>query len=336
MDAPKNLKVSLLLLASDSPVESGSESQLVEYRDSPYFLELETQFETIVEQEFSVEGSSVHARTEVIDGRVWACEARFSLADALTIEASQRKRRIVDQIRERLLPESGNGNRIVEEYSVVLVDSVERSPDEFVEQNSNALVRLLRTVEKPLDRARASEILRRRARYSQEDLTVVDWEGAIVIAPREDFDSEIELFKVGNYQLLGYRMMDRQIDMALDGLRARARRPRRKLLISSPQISPPEIVEQRLAMLLDFDRIDHSLLLIGDWYSSEVYRLIVDAFYLRAWKERVREKLDYLANVEETVNNRIALTWNRLFEAAQLVGWMALLVGYAILFLIEL
>jgi hypothetical protein len=34
--------------------------------------------------------------------------------------------------------------------------------------------------------------------YSKDDLTIVDWDGAIIIAPDGDFQSDIELLKVGN------------------------------------------------------------------------------------------------------------------------------------------
>jgi hypothetical protein len=62
-----------------------------------------------------------------------------------------------------------------------------------------------------------------------------------------------------------------------------------------------KVVEQRLTLLLDFEKIDQSLLLIGDWYSAQVYRLIVEQFFLNDWKSAV--------------------------GLVQLVGWLILLVG---------
>ena len=65
---------------------------------------------------------------------------------------------------------------------------------------------------KSLDTAEIDEILVSRVRYSQEDLTLVDWEAAIIIAPQADFQSDIELLKIGNYQLLRYRILDQSIE----------------------------------------------------------------------------------------------------------------------------
>lgn len=67
-----------------------------------------------------MEGVPVHARAVVIDGRIWDCEARFSLPGALTVEASQRKRRNPDRIRVRLLPDT-SGSRVLDGYLVDVV-----------------------------------------------------------------------------------------------------------------------------------------------------------------------------------------------------------------------
>jgi len=187
---------------------------------------------------------------------------------------------------------------------------------------------------RPAGISAAARLLRHRARYSQSDLTVIDWEGALIIAEAGDFQSDLELLKIGNYHLLRYRMLDRQIERGLAGLRQDLTTRRGRL--RRPRIAPPQIVVQRLSLLLDFECLDHSLLLIGDWYSADVYRLIVEAFYLQAWKELVQDKLASLVAIEETIRNRIAISWGRVFDVAQLVGWMVLLVGYVILFVLEL
>lgn len=39
---------------------------------------------------------------------------------------------------------------------------------------------------------------------------------------------------------------------------------------------------------------------------------------------------------DESIHSRMALTWGREFNSARLVGWMMLLIGYVILFILEL
>ncbi len=187
---------------------------------------------------------------------------------------------------------------------------------------------------KPLTEIEVNQILGSRARYSQRDLTVVDWGGALIIAEEGDFQSDIELLKIGNYQLLRYRLLDRVIERNLQSLR--------QLVISArPWLSGEsrtlqKVVEQRLTLLLDFKKIDQSLLLIGDWYSAQVYRLIVEQFFLNDWKNVVRLKLDSLTAIDEIVRQNLAFSWRRLLDFIQLIGWLLLLIGYFILFFANL
>src|SRR5690606_40790524 len=60
------------------------------------------------------------------------------------------------------------------------------SPDQWVADNAHALATFIRSQREVLGEAEIREILASRSRYSAQDLTVVDWEGAVVIAPRSE------------------------------------------------------------------------------------------------------------------------------------------------------
>lgn len=304
-------------------------------RETPYFFDLDVSYELVDRRNLLFEGHSVSLTTQLLDGAIWLAECRFELPNVLDPREAARKHQLTKALKDQLLEELEIDEPIVEEYTILLLPEVESSPDRFVDEHPNALVRLLRRLDKPLERTDARAILSHRARYSQDDLTVVDWEGAIIIAESGDFDSDVELLKIGNYQLLRYRMLDRRIEDGLNSLR-RAAAKRGRSLFPIRRFNTPEIIEQRLSLLLDFDKIDQSLLLIGDWYSARVYRLIVEAFHLQDWKELVRAKLDNLASIQESVQDRLSLTWGRIFDHAQLIGWMLLLIGYVMLFILEL
>ncbi len=141
--------------------------------------------------------------------------------------------------------------------------------------------------------------------------------------------------KIGNYQLLRYRLVDREIERHLKDLRGRVTGNRRYGR-SSKRKMLQQIIEQRLTILLDFEKIDQSLLLIGDWYSAEVYRLIVDQFYLDEWKTLVSAKLDQLAAIDEVVRQNLAFSWDRLLAFIEIAGWLLLLIGYFLLFFVDL
>jgi hypothetical protein len=176
-------------------------------------------------------------------------------------------------------------------------------------------------------------MLSSRIHYSAQDLTVVDWEGAVIIAANGDFQSDIELLKVGNYQLLRYRMLDQSIEDLLDRINEsffinkRRPRPTRGVI--------RDIVQHRIEMMLDFERTEQNLLLIGDWYTAKLYTAIRDEFYLEEWKNAIRSKLDNLEGIAQTIQENFALSFENLMDRLQMLGWVLLLIGYLYLYALD-
>ena len=96
-----------------------------------------------------------------------------------------------------------------------------------------------------------------------------------------------------------------------------------------------QIVNQRLELLLSFEKVNQSLLSIGDWYSAKLYRAIVSEFYLEEWKGIVANKLDSLGSIYEVVTQNMTFSWDRLWDVIQIIGWFLLLVGYFVIFFLE-
>jgi len=164
----------------------------------------------------------------------------------------------------------------------------------------------------------------------------VDWEGAVIIAPEGDFQSDIALLKIGNYQLLRYRMLDESLETILDQINTEFLQNKKRPLRPGPtRATVRKIVQYRLEVMLDFERAEQNLLLIGDWYTAKLYEAIRDEFYLEDWMSAVRAKLDNLESLIETIQENLSLTWSGLLENVQLAGWIILLVGYFILFFLE-
>jgi hypothetical protein len=304
-------------------------------KDAPYFFDLDIEFSAMGERRIELEGIPVTLRFQVLDEQVWLAECRYRLADLMDEAALSQRQAIQNRLKENMKQETGYTGAFVEEYTIVLLRQVEPTPDEFVNNHALLLARWLRVLPKPLSEIEVNKILDSRTRYSQSDLTVVDWGGALIIAEEGDFQSDIELLKIGNYQLLRYRLLDRAIERNLQSLR-RLLTSTRLLWLPSESRTVQKIVEQRLTLLLDFEKIDQSLLLIGDWYSAQVYRLIVSQFFLDNWKGVVRLKLDSQAAIDEIIRQNLAFSWRRLLDMVQLVGWLILLIGYFVLFFVNL
>ncbi len=156
----------------------------------------------------------------------------------------------------------------------------------------------------------------------------------MIFAPEGDFQSDIELLKIGNYQLLRYRVLSHSTEEILQSI-DRAFQQRRLSVLGPTRGTLRDIINHRLEIMLDFEHTEQNLLLIGDWYTAKLYTLISDEFYLNDWKQAVQTKLDNLESLISTIQENFSITWSGFLDIVQLIGWLVLLVGYFILFFIE-
>ena len=305
-------------------------------KDAPYFEPIDIDLVTLGDETVVIEGYAVHVTRQRYDGRVQMVECRFDLKDPFAASVLQDRTRIQSALQSRTIPAEYRQNGMFEEYSILLVEQVKPEPDQWIEKNALGLANFIRSQRDVFDKSETEDILLSRVRYSKKELTLVDWEGAVIISPESDFESDIVLLKVGNYQLLRYRMLDQSLETMLDRIRDEFLENKRRPLRPGPTRSKiRQIIQHRLEVMLDFERIEQSLLLIGDWYTAKLYEVIRDEFYLEDWKSSVRDKLDNVQSIISTIQENFSLTWSGLMERVELAGWIILLIGYFILFFME-
>jgi hypothetical protein len=304
-------------------------------KDAPYFQPVDISVRNLPGKNVQTESTTVSVARQRFDDRIQVVECRYEISDPLTVAGIQERERIQTSLRNQFLPQDYRDNGLYEEYVVLCLSKIDSSPDEYIDANATALSRFIRPQRETLDPAETNEILVSRVRYSKEDLTLVDWEAAIIIAPQADFQSDIELLKIGNYQLLRYRVLDKSIEGILHAISQeflQEKRSRSKPARSSLR----RIISLRLEIALDFEQTDQNLLLIGDWYTAKLFAIIRNEFYLDEWKSAVRTKLDNLEGIVNTIQENFSLSFSGLLENVQLAGWIILLVGYFILFFLEI
>jgi len=328
------MEICYLLAFPDSEVGPGQPAEQIKgLRDAPYFQPIDIDIIHLGEDTITVEEYAISVLRQRYDGRVQMVEARYNLRDPFAASVLSDRQKIQSMLQKRYIPENFRTNGLFEEYSILLVREAKPAPDKWIDKNGLAIANFIRSQREVFDVEEVNEILASRARYSTTELTLVDWEGAVIIAPGEDFDSDIALLKIGNTQILRYRMLDRSIEEMLDKINERffpkrgRPRPTRGLI--------RQIAEHRLEVMLDFERAEQSLLLIGDWYTAKLYKVIQNEFYLLEWKESVRAKLDNLENIVKTMQENFSLSWEALMERLQMLGWVLLLLGYLYLFLLD-
>jgi hypothetical protein len=302
-------------------------------KDAPYFQPTDIDLVTLGEETVVIEGYAVSTVRQRFDDRVQLVECHFDLRDPFAGSVLKDRTKIQSALQSRYLPEAVRQSGLFEEYSILLVKNAKPTPDKWLDKNAVAIATFIRSQRDTLDKAEIDQILRSRTHYSAREVTVVDWEGAVIIAPNDDYQSDIALLKIGNYQLIRYRMLDKSIELMLDKINEtffqnkRRPRPTRGLI--------RQIAEHRLEMMLSFERAEQNMLLIGDWYTSNLYEAIHDQFYLKEWKENVKDKLDNLENIVETIKDNFSVSFEGLMERLQMIGWVVLLIGYIYLYLLD-
>jgi hypothetical protein len=302
-------------------------------KDAPYFQPVDIDLLTLGEETIVIEGYAVSLTRQRYDGVVQMVESHYDLRNPFAASILSDRSKIQSALQSRYIPEAYRRNGLFEEYSILLVNEAKPSPDKWIEKNALALANFIRSQREVLEINEIHEILASRTRYSARDLTLVDWESAVIIAPNNDFQSDIVLIKIGNYQLLRYRMLDQAIEDLLDTINESFFQNKRRPRATRGLIR--RIAEHRLEVMLDFERAEQSLLLIGDWYTAKLYESIHTEFYLKDWKETVRAKLDNLENIVETIQENFALSFETLMDRLQMLGWVLLLIGYLYLYFLD-
>jgi hypothetical protein len=327
----------LLVTPYTASVKTLAAPEPVRLRDAPYFAPVNVDVRPLDATTLHVEGVRVNVRRAIYDELAVVAECVFPLADALGDESQLRKDLIQIELRRQLLAAQSSVGDMYEEYAILLIGELPGAPDEFIDRNGQALARFIRSQRDEFSAGEIESTLMSRARYSEREMTVVDWEGGLIYSPEVDFQSDIDLLKIGNYQLLRYRLLDQTIERNLETVdRHLHEGARRTLFPRRPKSVLRQVVEQRLALMLDFEKTNQGLLLIGDWYTAKLYRIIHDEFYLDEWAAAIKGKLANLESIIQVIQDNFSFSWSTFLEMVQIAGWLVLLLGYFVLFYIDI
>ncbi|RIK54519.1 MAG: hypothetical protein DCC59_03940 [Chloroflexi bacterium] len=302
-------------------------------KDAPYFQPVDIEVVSLGDETVVIEGCAISVVRHQYDEWVQMVEARFALANPFDSSTLQARAKIEDALKSKYIPVEHRQSELYEEYIILLADDVKQAPDKWIDKNGLNISRFIRSQRDALDKADVEEIIASRTRYSDRELTLVDWEGAVIIAPNADFDSDIVLLKIGNYQLLRYRMLNRSIERLLDKISESFFENKRRPRATRGLIR--QITEHKLEVMIDFERTEQALLLIGDWYTANLYEAIQSELYLTDWKDSVRAKLENVESIVQTVRDNLSISWENLMDQIQLILWMVMLLGYLYLYFLD-
>ncbi len=327
----------LLLLPYKANGKVGPAVSIASPKDAPYFFDMGIEVRsTWGDRKMIAAGTAVRVKLQVLDDLVWVADCRYRLDAPVGTQVIAQKEEIHAAIQTQLRQELDIEDELAEEFTILLKEKEDDDPDGLVDRNEVDLVSFLRSLKRPISKKDAAGALHSRVRYSTDELTLVDWSGALIICGAGDFEPDIELLKVGKFQLFRYRLIDRDLQQMLHQIRTEITARRRKLFRRPPSRTIREIVQKRLELLLDFEEIDQSLLMIGDWYSAELYTLIFKRFSLSEWKQIIEGKLNSLESIHSAVEENLRFSWFRWIDFIVYWGWAVLMVIYFIQLFIDL
>lgn len=227
-----------------------------------------------------------------------------------------------------------------EEHSVYCVSDYEGDPENIISKHKGSIAGLLKTERIPLDEEEINTTLKFNIKYTQDDITIVDWDGTFIFDSRGDFASNIELLEIANLQLLRLRVLEHESEERLEKAALLLQRTtvRKIPWLKSREIrhSLREIIEIRTKSILESEATERNIKLIGDWYSARLFDLVAKKLHLEAWKTNVNKTLDALEDIYSMLSENFSMSFSTTLEFIITFGWFVLLVGYFLLFLLEI
>ncbi len=188
---------------------------------------------------------------------------------------------------------------MVEDYAAI---SVQRwpegvTPGGLLSSHRTLLARTLQAEAGELSEQQIEHTLAARMGYGSGDLTVVDWNAALIFDP-EPADV-VSLLQHANVELLEMRLLDEQLDDMLD----RSREMMEKVLktriwpLGKGTRAIREFAELATDKALLFEGVNNGIKLLGEQYMARLYRLISDRMNLPQWDAAVLHKLETAESV---------------------------------------
>ncbi len=216
-----------------------------------------------------------------------------------------------------------------EEYTVYQISGYKNDPENFLETHGDKIAGLLKSEKLQLDEKEVGYTLSFNFKYAKDDLIIVDWDGAFIFDPEGEVGENIELLELANYQLLRYRVLDEDLDGRMSIVAKLTNIYEKKIRIfPDKEITKgfKEMIKIRSQSIVQFEALEKSIKLIGDWYSARLFELVSKKFRLDIWKLTIKDKLESLEDSYTMVSENLGISRIQSMEFIAQMGWLILIV----------
>jgi len=161
-----------------------------------------------------------------------------------------------------------------------------------------------------LSKQEAEESTQRFLSYYEHDLVVVDWDAALIVDARQNFDETLYVMELANLQLAELEAYDRLLDDSLErayrDLSARPMRGRSSIM--------RELREIRIDLARFSDELSNITKFFGDWHLARIYENVSARFHLADWHRTIDDKLQTLDDLYQLLNHDQTNRWMLMLE----------------------
>ena len=154
-----------------------------------------------------------------------------------------------------------------------------------------------------------------------DELTVVDWNAALVLEPSGARDM-VHLLEYANVQLATLRYYDALLDRELDSIYDDFAKAEKHALpvLAGPYGDLAHKVFRRLVEVAEVtERVDNSIKVVGDFYLSKVYQAAVRRMRIDDWEKGVDRKLELIRDVYDMLKSEVEIRRGLLLELTVIV-----------------
>jgi len=237
---------------------------------------------------------------------------------------SDEVRQLAEEVRRELAPHYIRPVKQLadeEAYTVFCLESPLRNADGAISRTEDWLkahrriVAALLTQETDPDRLSHQEFTESTDRYLsyyENDLVVIDWDAALIVDERRNFDEALYILELANLQLAELEAYDRLLDAALD--RAYRDVSSQPVHGRSRSSALRELREIRIDLERFSDELSNITKFFGDWHLARIYENVAARFHLADWHRSIDGKLKTLDDLYQLLNSDRASRWMLILE----------------------
>jgi hypothetical protein len=249
-------------------------------------------------------------------------------------------RQMAEEIRAELAPYLIRSARLSDEEAytafcidapLVAEDGLPLSAEDWLHEHRRDVAALLTQETDPgqLSRQESDESTGRYLSYYENDLTVIDWDAALVVEEPTQLDETLYVMELANLQLAELEAYDRILDVALE-------RSYRDLTDRGTRRGRGEVLRELREIRVDLARFSDELSNItkffGDWHLARIYENIAARFHLGDWHKTIDKKLETLDNLYQILNqdrmNRYMLILEFTIVLLFIIDLIVLFMGF--------